>query len=314
LAINITSQEILKRFYGVPVVLTPGNNDFYPRYSVNTSITSWLKVLGNIWQPFFPDSTARSTFEEGGWYSYKVNSKLEVLSLNTILFSPNYATFPPPSPALQFTQFSWLESKLQANKLSNTRVYIIGHIPPGTVEWHSELQWHKEYIDKYTSIIEAYSDIISMQIYGHTHRDDFKVQTTQQGNLVSYLVVPSVSPVQLTNPAFRTIIFNTTTYNPIDYLQFYTDIYAAKDLTWKLEYDFDKAYGQYSVDSASLLSVFRTLQSNPEMFALYAARYASLYNPDKGRFLCAINNINRQDYENCVQQLPPDQNKVGLTK
>lgn len=287
-AINTTTQKVINAFPGIPIVVTPGNNDFYPRYSVNTSISIWLEVLATIWEPLFPDENAKASFLKGGYYSRKLFPNLEVISLNTILFSPNYQPY-PPLDSLPYEHLQWLESKLLENSQNNIKVYIVGHIPPGSIEYNNDLQWHTQYIQAYTDLVTKYYAIISGQFFGHTHHDDFRVQPIGNSeNFLSYFIVPSVSPIQNTNPTFRMVMTDMTTYEPVDYVQFYTDLYTTKDLNWRVEYDFDKVYNETSANSNSLVDLFHKLQSDPDLFALFQARYVSLYNPDRGRFLASI--------------------------
>lgn len=54
---------------GVPVILTLGNNDFFPRYSINTPMQPWLATLATeILEPLniFPTQQSNSDFRNNG--------------------------------------------------------------------------------------------------------------------------------------------------------------------------------------------------------------------------------------------------------
>jgi hypothetical protein len=71
-----------------------GNNDLLDNYQVpgygEVSANEYWKIVHEKWfqQPDVASQT-NTTFLEGGWFEYKIDSKLSVIGLNTILFNAN---------------------------------------------------------------------------------------------------------------------------------------------------------------------------------------------------------------------------------
>lgn len=83
------------------------------------------------------------------------------------------------------------------------------------------------YAPSYLDIIRKYQSIISIQLFGHTHDDQFEIiyeanNSTQNPVSISYLT-PSVTPFTHRNPAVRVYEFDSE-YNLIDYVQYYSNL------------------------------------------------------------------------------------------
>lgn len=68
--------------------------------------------------------------------------------------------------------------------------------------------------------------------FAHTHRDDFRVfdvPSASQGG-ISLLIAPSISPVTLTNPSYRAVTYEADTFTLVDYVQYYTELYAQQQV------------------------------------------------------------------------------------
>lgn len=66
----------------------------------------------------------------------------------------------------------WLEDTLEKARDEGERVIIIGHIPLGALTLNSFSEWFQQ-------LVVEYSDIIVLQVYGHTHRDHYGLVRTQ---------------------------------------------------------------------------------------------------------------------------------------
>lgn len=109
-------------FPSCPIIVTIGNNDVYPRWSHNSSIPDSLRVLGEEWSVVFANSAERVLFERLGSYSHVMDT-LRILSLNTLVFSPNYAPYPPSPEDFQLQQkvFAWFAKELAAARELNQK-------------------------------------------------------------------------------------------------------------------------------------------------------------------------------------------------
>jgi len=73
---------------------------------------------------------------------------------------------------------------------------------------------------------------------------------------------------------------------------------------WNLEYDFNKAYDEKSLDGSSFLDLFQKFRSNATLFSEWEARYTSLFNENRYKYFCALSNPVKEDYLKCVEQIP----------
>lgn len=101
------------------------------------------------------------------------------------------------------------------------RVFLAAHVPPGSTVYEyihrTEFQdileeqalWHRMPLNSFLDILSGNWDIIAMAIFGHTHRDAFRLlqqvpegdpngTPTQPGG--GALVSPSISPIYFNNP------------------------------------------------------------------------------------------------------------------
>lgn len=79
----------------------------------------------------------------------------------------------------------------------------------------------------YLELVRQYHSIISAQLFGHTHKDEFEIiydsnNSTQTPIGISYLA-PSVTPFTNQNPAVRVYEFDSD-FNLIDYVQYYANL------------------------------------------------------------------------------------------
>lgn len=77
-------------------------------------------------------------------------------------------------------------------------------------------------------------------------------------------------------------------------------------MTWRVEYDFDLVYKEPGLSTATIYDLFQQMKQNPALYAEWFARYTVLYSPSKLVFFCVINYPNRDDFERCVAQIPPE--------
>ncbi|KAI8051598.1 Metallo-dependent phosphatase-like protein [Syncephalis plumigaleata] len=130
-----------KRLSHVPIVFTIGNNDVYPHNS-----TQYL-------EPFIPEDQIH-VFLEGGYFIKEVvPNQLAVISLNTIYFYRSNPVVDGCTSDLDpgSMQLAWLEQRMQELAESNMTTYIIGHVSP------SPLLYHTQCLRRYSRIIRRWS-------------------------------------------------------------------------------------------------------------------------------------------------------------
>lgn len=67
------------------------------------------------------------------------------------------------------SHLQWLVHELEAAELSNEKVHIIGHIPPGYVDCMRI--WSRNYY----KIVQRFESTITGQFFGHTHSDEIQI-------------------------------------------------------------------------------------------------------------------------------------------
>lgn len=227
-------------------------------------------------------------------------------------------------------------------------VYIIGHILPTTGEWE------EAYLDTYLSIVSQvcsfvhfsfflflfliskfslslftkFSDVITGQLFGHTHRDawarlndpvskqrlfsfllfsSLHLVLIQRKKVVgSYLVAPSLTPKNSNNPTFRHVFYNTTTAQLLDYDQYYADLMNATLtglLKFPREYNYQKVYQESSLDTPSIASVINKIANDLVFFNIWNANNDAQYNTKRADNLCAMYFVTEAEQNACIDQL-----------
>jgi Calcineurin-like phosphoesterase len=181
---NTFSQSPPSSKISIPIIPTFGNNDIYPHnilYGGAKGKRVFEKFL-DIWKPFIPKDQYE-TFLTGGYFAVDVvPNHLKVISLNTMYFYNSNAAVDSCSKKSSpgHRQLEWLRDKLHQAKKKETKVIIIGHIPP----------IHKAYYSscyrQYSTLALQYDRVISGHLYGHLNMDHFLIlgddDATKHGN------------------------------------------------------------------------------------------------------------------------------------
>ena len=90
------------------------------------------------------------------------DSVVQVLSINTVIYSPHHCnsgpafacekdgTTEPATATLDpLGQFAWLTDQLQGARSANSRVYVLGHIPPVVSSYDRKMFWKQPFADRY---------------------------------------------------------------------------------------------------------------------------------------------------------------------
>ncbi|CAG8715754.1 14738_t:CDS:2, partial [Racocetra fulgida] len=243
--------------------LSPGPNDL-------------LTAVQNAWAPLKLNLT--NDFLVGGYFLHDINSKLSILSLNSMYFYPKNVQSPdcsvPNSPGE--IQFKWVENELENAKHDNRKVYIIQHVPPINVT------------DNTAFLVSNSSSGYKLIGLGDPKTlqspDDYK-------NIVMPLYnAPSIVPA--INPAFREYSYSTSdeTFGKLQsWVQYYCDLQKANQegkITWEIEYTTESAYNMKGLDANDWLEVLTN-------FSLPDSNTWKLYK----YFIFASTNVSGSYYE-----------------
>jgi len=310
----------------VPVAFTLGNNDSYEgdykiepggQFLADTSELFFSTLLlGNADADDFS-----ATYTAGGYYvTNSLASDLAVISLNTILFSPDAAD---GSGDATLAQLAWFGETLAAARAAERRVWILLHIPPGadiyaTVSNYMDdagqlsdatMMWQDEFQQSFLESISEYSDIIDVIFSGHTHMDEYRL-SNRDGESLSGAVIstPAISPLFNNNPAFKVLTVSGGGWTPNDYRSLYYPLDGSA-LTFGAYYTFSDAYGISGILESALVTLFPELYGNGAKHQSYIAFYYSgnsdgnpINDTNWPAYWCGIGWMEKADYLQCVNQ------------
>ncbi|CAG0921987.1 unnamed protein product [Notodromas monacha] len=211
------------------------------------------------WLPADQEANVRKT----GQYSVSPRPGLRVLVFNNLLGYVNnwmvWSGIPDPN-----AQLEWLAGELQLAENAGEKVFLIGHIPPGSRDLTPV--WSHNF----NRIVNRYENIIKAQFYGHTHWDEFNVFFNEEG-------LPS-------NVAYITPSLTTYEYLNYGYRIFYVDGAREADSTWAVVdhetwiYQLDEANNEGMTTwfkAYSMLEEFRMSDLSPTSYASLGASLAT---------------------------------------
>jgi len=241
----------------------------------NTTSTTSTRLLGEqsdnetIMEPILIASD-QSTFLRGGYYSRQIhNGAITILSINTVLYSSNFGPQPNnvDDPG---HQFKWMRAVLSNCRELGTQAIIVGHIAPCVGSFRHTQLWQTQYIQTYYDIVQEYDEVITGQLFGHIHTDEFRVgldtsTASSSSNDISMipqlstpiLLGPSITPLHGNDPAMRLVKYGGRSSNSgseSDTLQYQLLDYDSHSFTsgsthqWSKLYTFSEAYGIIASD------------------------------------------------------------------
>ncbi|KAG5466649.1 hypothetical protein LSCM1_00818 [Leishmania martiniquensis] len=200
-----------------------GNNDVIPNYFFNLTETSQttLNTQIEILQSHeLLDAAQGKVMSTCGYYSGIVGAQLRVLALHTLLWVHKLRPALSDNETDPCGQLRWMESEINAARAAGQKVIIIGHIPPqpdvfgvisrgtvGSVE--EDMYWKPRYQKAYTVLLSANKDIITLQLFGHTHR--FAILGDEEMK-VPLIVINAISPLYGNRPAYLIANFHPATW------------------------------------------------------------------------------------------------------
>lgn len=181
------------------------------------------------------------TYRKGGYYTTMIRPGLRFIGLNTQYCDTNnfWLILDWIDPT---DQLLWFNQTLYETSQAGEKVLIAGHIPTphsGCLVGYSTQFWNIVY--------EYHSSIVAM-LFGHTHEDSFQVFLDPSTNSIPIAmgyISPSVTPYTEKNPSFRVYSYDRSTFEILDYTQYYTNLTAnnlADSVTWLEEYSAKSAY------------------------------------------------------------------------
>lgn len=271
----------------IPVMFAVGNSDSYS-FIDDGPDSSFLSNTAELYYTKFLNGAVDhqaflTTFTSGGYYSAEPpGTKLMVISLNTVKFSPDY----PSSGSAVAAELAWLDSRLASARAAGKKVWLLMHIPPGAVmgptaqsvdaEGHitsATMMWDQNYQALFLQILSHYPGLITLTLAAHTHMDEFRIMSSSD----VLEITPGITPYFGNNPAYKVFTLSRDTLKPTDYSSLNYDL-ATMPGQFNSYYTFSTAYAMHGPLNASLAQLYPELVTNKVKQALYRGHYYSGYN------------------------------------
>ncbi|KAI3478284.1 hypothetical protein L1887_59808 [Cichorium endivia] len=221
--------------------------------------------LARLWESegWFNHKEAEQARKHYAGYSVTPRKGLRIVAINTDFWYKNnvfnmiHTHDPDYSGSLRF-----LTDELLRAEKRNERVWIVGHVLTG---WDGSNPLDNP-TNLFYQIVDRFAPhVIAHIFFGHTHEDQFNLfyannatsVAADKAKAVSFMA-PSVTPGNNVNPALRIMHVNATTYEVMDYHQFYTQVPAFPQLpssqhgpVFEYLYSARDAYGNFTASNAN---------------------------------------------------------------
>nr|XP_027214042.1 acid sphingomyelinase-like phosphodiesterase 3b [Penaeus vannamei] len=317
--------NVLKaRFPKTHVLPVLGNHDYYPKNQVPPKENELQTQVADLWKDWLADEYGQ--FKFSGSYSRDIsNTSVSVVALNTLIWyksNQETASVSDDDPA---QLFEWADATLSDLAKRKRKVYIMGHIPPGTFERYQQkkegFHWYQDRFNKkYIELVQKHAAVIKAQFFAHHHTDSFRLffDAANATHPISYmLLVPGVTPWRSSlseetganNPGIRLVTYDTDTGLVKEVSTYYLDLTQANSnekANWKLEYNFTTEYHLKAINPTTLYNLTKTMKTNRALFdRYYTANTVSLEDPEvcqaqcQQLHWCAITEVDYERFYQC---------------
>lgn len=192
---------------GVPLISAPGNNEYLPDHQVDPTA--------------YPDEAVKviDIKNEAG--------QIVTFAIINTLFCDNINLYLIQDQTMPLRQIKTLNKLLEEKE----SVFLLGHIEPTSASC-SEV-----YASLFRAVVTKHSKKIKGQFYGHTHQDQFVVNTDPRDNKTATsfgLLAGSLTPLGTSLPRFRIYELNND-FSIINYDDYSLSLKTGK---WALNYNF----------------------------------------------------------------------------
>lgn len=216
-SMNIINNIINHNFPNTKLFQVMGNHDTYP--IDQTAPIIYPKILKNIssaWSKWIT-SVSINNVKTGGYYWQYLDKGVRVLCINSIYYDTDniFQIKSDDEDERSGNQWIKIHNELEDANEKGDKVIIINHIPPGSGEANDY------YVNKLVNISDKYRNINFIQLYGHTHEDLFRLYyNTTKKEFVGFGLIPGSMMTSDHDPCFRVFIYNKTTWDILDYMQY----------------------------------------------------------------------------------------------
>ena len=250
-----------------------------------------------------------------GYYSaYPLGSAtpLRFISINSVIFSHEYALTGAAQLSAAQEEFDWLSAQLAAANVNGESVYLAMHIPVGDDAFnHGDDMWNDTLLlnngltfrNAFLALVAQYKTNIRAVMTAHTHLDELRALYADSAftNLsVLDVGLPGITPQHYNNPGMQIYLYDNT-YNLTDAKTFYTTPVPGIWQTYSYQHDYGCAAGStmFSCLSTNILPNIPAWLAAPQPIAGnpyeldYSVRVPT-YDPSNGGYsswLAILNSI-----------------------
>ena len=306
--IELVTSLFKKYLPNVRVFPCIGNHDTWPIDQLGEPpLDDFLTdFLTKQWGEWIDDRDALSTLSYGGYYTLEFSPNYRLIAINSLYYDNNNILGSPTN--LTANQWEWFIHTLNNSRANNSKVWIIGHIYPGSEEAQT---W---FDIQYNQIVNEYSDIIQAQFWGHSHCDQFFFNRNSQSITNMGYVTPSVMP-DSQQSSLRIFLYNRTSMEILDLINYVANItelnenpsVTISNLNYTFYYSALDSYDMPDLGLNSWIDLLEEFKINETMFNLYATRYypdlphGNCTDVCRLNLLCAIQYVVPDDYDSCMK-------------
>jgi len=266
---------ILERIFEKSVVFPiHGNHEFAPFniQDMSKKNSEEVELIADAWKDWMTPEVYQE-FIHHSYFSYDAKThpkaseefkrkmdKVRIISINTQnCYTFNFKLIGEYNDPGQ--EFNWLENLLRQMEKDGEIAILIGHIPPGNLDCTQEFGMRMR------ALHDRFQHIIRLNLFGHTHYEEFEVHRGISDDLPigTNHVSPSITTFVDQNPSFRVIILDEETLLPIE-IQTYT-MYLDKankndkDAKFVLDHEYTKQFGLKDLSPSSMLILSNKLRN-----------------------------------------------------
>ena len=279
-------------FVGIPIVFSMGNNDIPGNYDIQCS-DNYFKLLAEVFSDQIPQDQLE-IFNRSASYTRIINGQMFIV-LNTNLFD-KYSED-------ECGILNWFEQQLNEAEKNGYYPIVVGHIPPGvsinSLNDHYNLTMQSQLFE----IIIKHSKTINSFIFGHTHREEFRLLPKENPSVM--LSGLSVSPVYNNNPGYKILLSTTNRqHGYIDSLHFTMNLKLSNEQKkgiWFENYSYVDVYKLPEISVENLKSLQWRLKNDLISYNLYRWRSVGYYDENELQIKCALSSKNVDEMMKCTK-------------
>lgn len=323
--------ELRTSFPAVPIYVALGNNDTPCGDDRLDGSSYFLEQAGKITIGHL-SSSARSLelaeFSKHGSYSITMAEPLgntRLIVLDDLFLASGYKTCAGrPDLSTGESQLAWLAGQLDQARQLHQRVWVMAHIPPGISPFSTVreiggvcgLSPAMSFSSpKFIRLLVAYSDIVRLGIFAHTHMDEMeflgpegnRAGASEQG--VAVKLVPSITPVDGNKPSFVAADIDPVSSTLRDYRVIVASNATGTDTAWSTEYDYQQTYHLPGFTSTAVKKLMMEFEQDPNAKKAVSAAYIHNYSPGRlslrirkfwPQYVCGMAHHSTAAYTACV--------------